>query len=320
MRHKNKLLTIDIKQKPKNSFQWGLLSFQHLFAMFGSTALVPFLVGLPVSVALFCSGLGTLIYIFFTKGNSPVYLGSSFAFILPLIAAKQLGIGAPFEGVMLVGLVYIVLSIVIHFLGTKWFNYLLPPVVIGPTIIVIGLGLASIAVNTAGFSSSNFSVKNVLIFAATILTAITVLFFGKGYIRLIPILLAIFVGYLVALLLGVVDLSPISQSSFFSIPSFVMPFVNYTPHFSWALIVLIIPVSLVTIAEHVGDHVVLSSIVNKNLIENPGLQKTLLGVGGATIPLSGNAKISGMALATITGILLNLILPKKGFAKQHNKI
>ncbi|TLG75279.1 solute carrier family 23 protein [Culicoidibacter larvae] len=283
-------LVMDVNEKPKNYFQWGLLSLQHVFAMFGSTVLVPYLVGFPPEIALFASGVGTLIYILSTKGQSPVYLGSSFAFITPMIAAgaiaNGLGLNNAFMGVALVGCVYIILAFVIKIFGTKWFNYILPPVVIGPVIIVIGLGLASVAIGNAGLLEESFNVSYAIVAAVTTLSAVLALILGKGYIKLIPILIGIVAGYVTACILGIVDFTPVIEQPFFAMPAFSIPFVNYTPEISLEMISIMLPVAIVTVAEHVGDHVVLGSIIGKDLIHKPGLFRTLLGDGIATL-LSG---------------------------------
>ena len=257
-----------------------------MLAMFGSTVLVPMLTGLPVSLALISSGIGTMFYLFVTKGKSPVYLGSSFAYIAPITSALALGAtlnaqgemisganyGAVMGGLMMVGIVYLVIAIIIKFIGTDWLNKLLPPVVIGPTIMVIGLSLAGTAVNMAS--------ENILIALVTLLTAVLVSAYTKGLLQLLPIFSGIVVGYLVAIISGVVDFSAVHQANFFEIPSFA--FLHSTPVFNLEVASIMIPVAIVTITEHIGDHLVLGSIVGRDLTKSPGLHRTLIGDGVAT--------------------------------------
>lgn len=280
-----KKLILDVHEKPKVA-HWIALSIQHVLAMFGSTVLVPMLTGLPVSLALISSGIGTMFYLFVTKGKSPVYLGSSFAYIAPITSALALGAtlnaqgemisganyGAVMGGLMMVGIVYLVIAIIIKFIGTDWLNKLLPPVVIGPTIMVIGLSLAGTAVNMAS--------EHILIALVTLLTAVLVSAYTKGLLQLLPIFSGIVVGYLVAIILGVVDFSAVHQANFFEIPSFA--FLHSTPVFNLEVASIMIPVAIVTITEHIGDHLVLGSIVGRDLTKSPGLHRTLIGDGVAT--------------------------------------
>ena len=280
-----KKLILDVHEKPKVA-HWIALSIQHVLAMFGSTVLVPMLTGLPVSLALISSGIGTMFYLFVTKGKSPVYLGSSFAYIAPITSALALGAtlnaqgemisganyGAVMGGLMMVGIVYLVIAIIIKFIGTDWLNKLLPPVVIGPTIMVIGLSLAGTAVNMAS--------EHILIALVTLLTAVLVSAYTKGLLQLLPIFSGIVVGYLVAIISGVVDFSAVHQANFFEIPSFA--FLHSTPVFNLEVASIMIPVAIVTITEHIGDHLVLGSIVGRDLTKSPGLHRTLIGDGVAT--------------------------------------
>ena len=280
-----KKLILDVHEKPKVA-HWIALSIQHVLAMFGSTVLVPMLTGLPVSLALISSGIGTMFYLFVTKGKSPVYLGSSFAYIAPITSALALGAtlnaqgemisganyGAVMGGLMMVGIVYLVIAIIIKFIGTDWLNKLLPPVVIGPTIMVIGLSLAGTAVNMAS--------EHILIALVTLLTAVLVSAYTKGLLQLLPIFSGIVVGYLVAIISGVVDFSAVHQANFFEIPSFA--FLHSTPVFNLEVASIMIPVAIVTITEHIGDHLVLGSIVGRDLTNSPGLHRTLIGDGVAT--------------------------------------
>ncbi len=283
-----KKLLLDVNEKPTVA-KWIILAIQHVFAMFGATILVPIMVNtaagetvLTIPVALVTSGIGTLIYILCTKGRSPVYLGSSFAFIAPLAAAYvKGGISGAMVGVMAVGLVYVIFATIIHFIGKKWIDKLLPPVVIGPMIMIIGLSLAPSAISQVGLGTgTQIDWRCIAVALITFLTTAIVMVRGKGFLKIIPFLVGIVVGYISAICFGLVDFAPVLEASFFSMPSFVVPFLNYTPNFSALL--TIVPISLVTIAEHIGDHTALSTIIGKNLLKDPGLDKTLLGDGLAT--------------------------------------
>ena len=283
-----KKLLLDVNEKPTIA-KWIILAIQHVFAMFGATILVPIMVNtaageevLTIPVALVTSGIGTLIYILCTKGRSPVYLGSSFAFIAPLAAAYvKGGISGAMVGVMAVGLVYVIFATIIHFIGKKWIDKLLPPVVIGPMIMIIGLSLAPSAISQVGLGTgTQIDWRCIAVALITFLTTAIVMVRGKGFLKIIPFLVGIVVGYVSAICFGLLDFSPVLEASFFSMPSFVVPFLNYTPNFSALL--TIVPISLVTIAEHIGDHTALSTIIGKNLLKDPGLDRTLLGDGLAT--------------------------------------
>lgn len=283
----NKLL-LDVNEKPKVA-RWIILSLQHVFAMFGATILVPILVNstagetvLTIPVALVTSGIGTLIYILCTKGKSPVYLGSSFAFIVPLATAfLKGGTAGAMTGVMAVGLIYIIFSIVVKLIGKSWIDKLLPPIIIGPMIMIIGLGLAPNAISQIGLKAgTEIDWKGITVVLITFLTTTLVMLRGKGFIKIIPFLIGILVGYFSAICLGLVNFDPILEASLFSIPNFKIPFISYTPSFS--SILTIAPIALVTICEHIGDHTALGTIIGKNLLKDPGLEKTLLGDGIAT--------------------------------------
>ncbi len=285
---KNQKMTIDINEKPPLA-KWIVLAFQHVFAMFGATILVPILVNtaageevLTIPVALVTSGIGTLIYILCTKGKSPVYLGSSFAFITPIVAAfLKGGIGGAMTGIMVVGLIYILVAIIIRFVGTNWLSKLLPPVVIGPMIMIIGLGLAPNAISQIGLASGTpFDWKVIVVALVSFLVTAIVMTMCKGFLKVIPFLVGIISGYIVAVLLGMVDFKPIADAAFFSMPHFLIPFVSYKPTFE--AILTIAPIALVTMCEHIGDHTSLSNIIGKDLLKDPGLDKTLLGDGIAT--------------------------------------
>lgn len=287
MKKKNGLI-LDVDEKPSMG-KWIVLSLQHVFAMFGATILVPILVNnaageevLSIPVTLVASGIGTLLYQLCTKSKSPVYLGSSFAFITPMILAfAKGGKGGVFTGIMAVGLAYILIALIIKIVGTKWLEKLLPPIIIGPMIMIIGLGLAPTAISSIGIEAgAKFVWQNVLVALITFLTTAFVATRAKGFFKVIPFLIGIVAGYVSSCVLGLVDFTPIKEASFFSIPAFQFPFVNYDLDFS--SIVIMVPIVLVTISEHIGDHTVLGTIIGKDLIKDPGLARTLLGDGLAT--------------------------------------
>ena len=265
-----------------------LLAVQHVCAMFGATILVPIVVNttagadiLSIPVALVSSGLGTLIYLVCTRNRSPVYLGSSFAFIAPMVAGYAIGgTGSVFTALMIVGIVYVIISMIIRVTGPGWINKLLPPVVVGPMIMVIGLSLAPTAIQEIGLDLVHVPWNNLFVaFVAFLMTAIVAVR-GRGIQQVIPFLIGIIVGYIAAALLGMVDFAPVWSAHLIEVPQFYMPFVNYDLNF--AAVLTIVPIALVTMVEHVGDHKVLSEIIGRDLIEDPGLQRTLLGDGLAT--------------------------------------
>lgn len=286
-----KKIVLAIDEKPKLP-QWLLLSIQHLFAMFGATVLVPALTGMSPAVALVSSGIGTLAFILITKGKVPSYLGSSFAFINPIIAVKALeldpasgvGTGSFLVGSFLVGITYALVALIISQAGTKWLMKLLPPVVVGPVIMVIGLGLSATAVNMstnnpAGEYDLNYVLIGLVTLTITILTAI----FTRGFLSVIPVLVGIVGGYIFAIIMGVVDLEPVIAANWVEVPPFLFPFVDYTPAFSWKIVLMMVPVAIVPIAEHIGHQLVLSKVVGKDLIKDPGLDRSMLGDGVATM-------------------------------------
>ena len=302
-------LLLDVDQRP-SAGKGILLSFQHVFAMFGATILVPLILGMPVSVALFASGVGTLIYMIATGFRVPVYLGSSFAFITAMsLAMKELGgdVSAAQTGVILTGFIYVLVAAGVRFAGTKWIDKLLPPIIIGPMIIVIGLGLAGSAVTNAGLVADG-NWKNALVAVVTFLIAAFINTKGKGFLRIIPFLFAIIGGYLFALTLGLVDFTPVLKANWFEIPGFYLPFSTggafeeYNLYFGPETIA-ILPIAIVTISEHIGDHTVLGQICGRQFLKEPGLHRTLLGDGIAT---SVSAFLGGPANTTYgenTGVI-----------------
>lgn len=284
-----KKMTLDVFEKPPIA-KWIALAIQHVFAMFGATILVPILVNsaasetvLTIPVALVASGIGTLIYILCTKGKSPVYLGSSFAFITPIAAAYlKGGIAGALTGVVVVGLIYIIVSFIIRVIGKSWIDKLLPPVVIGPMIMIIGLGLAPSAISQIGLTAGvDLEWQPLLTAFVSFIVTVLMMTKAKGFLKVIPFLVGIISGYGCAIIVGLVDFKPVLDASFISIPEFIIPFVHYTPSFS--AILTIAPIALVTMCEHIGDHTSLSNIIDKDLLKDPGLDKTMLGDGVATV-------------------------------------
>ena len=281
-------LLLDVDQNPPLA-KGLLLSLQHVFAMFGATILVPLILGMPVSVALFASGLGTLIYMVATQFKVPVYLGSSFAFISAMaFAMKQMNgdVSAAQSGVVLVGLVYVVVALAVKLIGTKWIDRLLPPIVIGPMIMVIGLGLANSAVTNAGFIKDG-TIQQISVAVITFLITAFINTKAKGFLKIIPFLFGIIGGYIAAVVFGLVDFTPVLKADWIAIPQLYLPFSTngffkeYHWYFgpeTWA----ILPVAVVTIAEHIGDHTVLSQICGRQFLKTPGLHRTLIGDGVAT--------------------------------------
>ena len=288
---KDKKVILAINEKPTLG-QGFLLSIQHLFAMFGATVLVPALTGMNPSIALISSGLGTLAFILVTKGKVPSYLGSSFAFINPIITLKaleadpssEIATGSFLVGSFLIGVVYALMAIIIAKAGTRWLMNLLPPVVVGPVIMVIGLGLAQTAVGmVTNNPSGEYDMTYVTIGIVTLLITIITAVFSKGFLSVIPILVGIIGGYIFSILMGVVQLDPVINASWFQIPDFTVPFIDYNPTLSWYVVFLMVPVAIVPIAEHIGHQLVLSKVVNKDLIKDPGLDRSMLGDGIASM-------------------------------------
>jgi uracil permease len=292
MENKSSMI-IGVQERPKEISKWIILSLQHVFAMFGATVLVPLITGLDVGVALVASGLGTLIYIACTRAKVPVYLGSSFAYITAIsVAGASNGFSSAYVGLMVVGMIYAVVATVIRFTGNGWIKTLLPPVVVGPVIIIIGLTLAPVAISSAGLDgASGWEVPIVALI--TFMTVVLVGLLGRGFYRIVPFLIAILVGYLASVVFGLVDLSVVfTDYSFIQAPNFTF-LGTYTLDFD--AILMFAPIAFVTIAEHIGDHTVLGEVTDKDFIEDPGLQNTLMGDGIATFV---SAAIGGPANTT----------------------
>jgi uracil permease len=303
---------------PKNV----VLGVQFLFVAFGATVLVPLLVGIDPAVALFTAGIGTLLFHLITKGMVPVFLGSSFAFIAPIIECTRLyGLPGTFSGIIAVGVVYTGVSALIKLRGLTFVERLFPSTVVGPVIMIIGLSLAGTAVDMAK--------TNWIIASCSLLSAIIVVIFTKGMIKLIPIFIGIVVGYVIGLVMGVIDFTPIKEASWIGLPAFT------APEFSWGAITYMIPVAVAPIIEHVGDMYAIGGVAEKNFIEKPGLHRTLLGDGIASslagffggVPNTTYSEVTGaisltkvtnpfiLRISAITAIAFSLIGKISGFLK-----
>ncbi|MBR1622008.1 MAG: uracil-xanthine permease [Prevotella sp.] len=251
-----------------------IVGIQFLFVAFGSTVLVPLLVGLDPATALFTAGVGTLIFHLVTRRQVPIFLGSSFAFIAPIISAsKQWGMPGTLAGITGVALVYFIMSALIKWQGRKLLDRLFPPVVIGPVIILIGLSLSGAAVDMAK--------NNWLLAFISLATAIVVLTFGKGLIKLVPVVCGIIVGYIVAVCMGLVDFTAVLEASWFALPQSIQHF--HLPQFAWEPFVFMIPVAIAPVIEHIGDVYVVSEVAGKDFVKSPGLHRTMLGDGLACL-------------------------------------
>ena len=282
MSHRDDVI-LDIHERPSFG-QWIGLSIQHMFSMFGSTVLVPILVGLNPGIALFSSGVGTLMYILITRGKIPAYMGSSFSFIVPMLALmKTTGYPGIAQGTVAVGMVYLIVALIISFFGSDWIDKVLPPIVVGPIVMVIGLSLAATAAKDATMNGNNYDLRFFAVAMITLLVTIGFNMFLKGFLSLIPILLGIIAGYIAALLFGIVDLSGVQSAAWFSLPSFQIPFISYHPHMYWGAILSMAPIAFVTMTEHMGHIMVLNKLTDRNFFKDPGLTHTLAGDGTASI-------------------------------------
>ena len=253
--------------------QKSIVGAQFLFVAFGATVLVPLLVGLDPSVALFTAGVGTLIFHAVTKGMVPIFLGSSFAFIAPIIKATELfGLPGTLCGLVAVGAVYGIMSLLVRLRGVEFITRLFPPVVVGPVIMLIGLSLAGTGVDMA---KSNWALALI-----ALATTVIVSLFGKGLLRLIPIFSGIVVGYIAAILFGLIDFAPVVEAPWFAWPAFVRP------EFCWEAIIFMIPVAIAPVIEHIGDVYAINEVSGKDFVKNPGLHRTMLGDGLACVAAS----------------------------------
>lgn len=273
----------DVHDKPP-FWTWFGLSLQHLFSMFGATVLVPLLVGLNPGVALFTSGVGTLLHMLITRGNIPAYMGSSFAFIIPMTSLmKTVGYPGVAQGIISVGLVYLVVAGIVTFIGTRWIDRLFPPELVGPIIVVIGLSLAGSAASSATMLNGKYDWKIFVVALITLLGTIAFNMFLKGFLGLLSVLLGIIFGYIVALLFGLVDLSPVAAAHWFQLPDFETFMGKGGFHFYPAAVLSMAPLALVTLSEHLGHLMVLSKVTGHDFFKNPGLKRTLAGDGTASI-------------------------------------
>ena len=253
--------------------QKTIVGAQFLFVAFGATVLVPLLVGLDPSVALFTAGIGTLIFHAVTKGKVPIFLGSSFAFIAPIIKATELyGLPGTLSGLVAVGLVYGIMSALVRLRGVGFITSLFPPIVVGPVIMLIGLSLAGTGVDMAK--------SNWLLALISLITTVAVSLFAKGLLKLIPIFAGIFVGYIAASCMGLVDFQPVLEASWFALPAFVKP------EFCVEAIIFMIPVAIAPVIEHIGDVYAINEVTGKDYVKDPGLHRTMLGDGLACVAAS----------------------------------
>ncbi|MCL2676300.1 MAG: uracil-xanthine permease family protein [Streptococcaceae bacterium] len=284
---------LKVDEKP-NGKQWLGLSFQHLFAMFGSTVLVPILVGINPAIALLSSGLGTLAHMSVTKFKVPAYMGSSFAYIGAMqLLMKNGGLPAIAQGAITGGLVYLIVALVVKFAGQGWIDKVLPPIVVGPIIMVIGLSLASTAVGSSMYTNpstmTGYSLAYIIIALVTVLAIIIFSIYGRGFFSLVPILLGIVVGYLTALIIGqitgqeIVSFAGLAHARWFDIPPVKIPLISYSLAFYPSAILTMAPIAFVTMTEHFGHVMVLNSLTKKDYFKDPGLDKTLSGDGVAQL-------------------------------------
>ncbi|MGL5683932.1 MAG: uracil-xanthine permease family protein [Marinifilaceae bacterium] len=294
--------------------QRTIVGVQFLFVAFGATVLVPLLVGFSTSIALFGAGVGTLVFHLITKGKVPIFLGSSFAFISPIILATEMyGMGGTLCGLIAVGGVYGAMSLLIKMRGTDFIKKLFPPIVVGPVIVLIGLSLAPTGVKMAS--------ENWILAGIALATAVGVSMFGKGLLKLIPVFSGIIVGYLVALFFFDINLEGVASASWITLPDFQLP------EFSWQAILFMIPVAIAPVIEHIGDVYTINSVAKKDFVKDPGLHRTMLGDGVACMisgfiggpPVTTYSEVTGaiqltkitdpavIRIAAITAILFSVL-------------
>ncbi len=254
------------------------LSLQHLFAMFGSTVLVPILFHVNPATVLLFNGIGTLFYLILCKGKIPAYLGSSFAFLSPVfLVLSQYSYEAALGGFIIVGIVFCIVSFIVHTIGTSWIDVIFPPASMGAIVAVIGLELMPTAANMAGLTGENTDTTAIFVSIATLAITIFASMAFRGFLSIIPILIGVVAGYVIAFTVGIVDLSHVESAPWFAIPTI------YTPEFDLRAILIILPASIVVIVEHIGHLIVTGNIVGRNLAKDPGLDRSLLGNGVSTI-------------------------------------
>lgn len=258
------------------------LSIQHMFAMFGASVLVPFLFGINPAIVLLMNGCGTLIFMAVTKGKSPAYLGSSFAFLAPAsIVISKFGYPYALGGFVAVGFCGCILSLIIYKFGTKWIDVVLPPAAMGPVVALIGLELSSSAASNAGLLDETINPSNVIVFFVTLGFAVFGSILFRGFLSVIPILIAVIAGYIAAVACGIVNFDEVAAASWIALPNFT------APKFNLEAILIILPVILVIASEHIGHQVVTSKIIGRDLLKDPGLHRSLFGDNFSTM-------ISGM--------------------------
>ena len=261
-----------------------ILGLQHVLAMFGATVLVPFLTGLNPSIALLTAGVGTLIFHFCTKRIVPVFLGSSFAFIGAIaLVLKEEGLASVKGGVIAAGLVYVFMSFLVRIYGIEKIKSFFPPIVVGPIIVVIGLRLSPTAITMAGYSNGSFDLKSLLVSGTVVICMILISSFGKSFFKLIPILISVTVGYILASFMGMVDFTPIKEASWIGFSPEAIHSLTTIPKISLTGILAIAPIAFVVFIEHIGDITTNGAVVGKDFFKNPGISRTLLGDGLATI-------------------------------------
>lgn len=282
-----------------------LTGAQMLFVAFGALVLVPLLTGLDPSVALFTAGAGTLLFQVVTKGKVPIFLASSFAFIAPIIASVQMwGVPATMGGLMAAGGAYMLLALLVKFKGVATLHKILPPVVVGPVIMVIGLALAPVAVNMAMGKSGDGSIELIAYDKAIIISlfslVVTLIFavWGKGVYKLIPILAGVISGYVLSLVMGVVEFSSVNEASWLAVPNFTWP------EFKWQAILFMVPVAIAPAIEHIGDMMAISQVTNKDFLKKPGLHRTLFGDGLATAAASMFGGPPNTTYSEVTGAVM----------------
>ena len=254
------------------------LSLQHLFAMFGSTVLVPILFHVNPATVLLFNGIGTLFYLILCKGKIPAYLGSSFAFLSPVfLVLSEYSYEAALGGFIVVGMVFCAVSLIVHAIGTSWIDVIFPPASMGAIVAVIGLELMPTAANMAGLTGENTDATVIFVSIATLAVTIFASMAFRGFLSIIPILIGVVAGYIIAFAAGIVDLSHVESAPWLAIPTI------YTPEFELRAILIILPASIVVIVEHIGHLIVTGNIVGQNLAKDPGLDRSLLGNGVSTI-------------------------------------
>ena len=269
--------TIDTTERPP-LLTTTPLSLQHLFAMFGSTVLVPILFHVNPATVLLFNGIGTLFYLILCKGKIPAYLGSSFAFLSPVfLVLSQYSYEAALGGFIVVGIVFCIVSFIVHTIGTSWIDVIFPPASMGAIVAVIGLELMPTAANMAGLTGENTDTTVIFVSIATLAITIFASMAFRGFLSIIPILIGVVAGYVIAFTVGIVDLSHVESAPWFAIPTI------YTPEFDLRAILIILPASIVVIVEHIGHLIVTGNIVGRNLAKDPGLDRSLLGNGVSTI-------------------------------------